>query len=688
MFPLSGFAANALDMMAPEMQSVTDRLRERIVEVVSAVPGFPQQAMETLASASPDGSASWYFEVLLHTLAYIAVGLAVGFLVKRWGRQHFAHLYNPTPRDRSEKLAYLLTSCALMLLNVIAFVMVTLVMIVLFDTHGAAARDSQLLAIGVVAAVWTVHIAFRNLLAPDAASHRMLNIDDASARSLHHAMTLTTGISTTVLAICTWMDTRALDQDAHLVALIGGMLLTSVLLSAVAWRFRQEIAQMMLGSTLAESHGGFLKLVVGMWHNLAILFFFGAWLTSSVRLLLDLPSALVLVFAPVLLVFLGVGGYGILLLLIDKLFVREVPENPPLSASGDDEPIRPLTPDVPQPFKQLFERVAGLVTWVLMLGAILYLWGVDVTGANSLFPRAADLFITVALVYFVYQSARAYIDQKIQEEGEFVISDPGEESSMIGASRMATILPLIRNFLLITVMVIGVIMVLSGLGVDVAPLFAGAGVVGLAIGFGAQTLIRDIFSGAFFLWDDAFRLGEYVDVSGTRGRIEKISLRSMQLRHHLGAVHTIPFGEIKQLTNQSRDWAMMKLELRVKYDTDVEYLRKRIKKLGKELLDHPEVGGMFLQPLKCQGVNSMEDSAMIVRVKFMTRPGEQYQVRKVVYAQLRELFEKEQIEFAHREVTVRVADDGKEALDGVDSKALAGAVIPTEDVLPPPKSTR
>jgi small-conductance mechanosensitive channel len=211
--------------------------------------------------------------------------------------------------------------------------------------------------------------------------------------------------------------------------------------------------------------------------------------------------------------------------------------------------------------------------------------------------------------------------------------------------------------------------------VNVGPLFAGAGLVGIAIGFGAQTLIRDIFSGAFYLIDDAFRKGEYVDIGQVKGVVEKISMRSFQLRHHLGALHTVPFGEIKQLTNYSRDWVMMKLPLRLTYDTDVEKVRKLIKKLGQQLLEDPVIGPMFMQPLKSQGVYAMEDSAMIVRVKFMTRPGDQFVTRKVIYSAIREIFEREGIHFAHREVTVKLADGVQaENLTPEQREAIAGSV--------------
>ena len=157
------------------------------------------------------------------------------------------------------------------------------------------------------------------------------------------------------------------------------------------------------------------------------------------------------------------------------------------------------------------------------------------------------------------------------------------------------------------------------------------------------------------------------------GNVEKISLRSLRLRHHRGLVHTIPYGEIPKLTNYSRDWVIMKLPLRVTYDTDVEKVRKLIKKLGVALLEDPIIGPDFIQPLKSQGVIEMQDSAMIIRVKFMTKPGDQWLVRKKVYEEIRALFEREGIRFAHREVTVRLADGKVSDLSDEERKAVTAA---------------
>ena len=169
-----------------------------------------------------------------------------------------------------------------------------------------------------------------------------------------------------------------------------------------------------------------------------------------------------------------------------------------------------------------------------------------------------------------------------------------------------------------------------------------------------------MLSGVFFLVDDAFRMDEYIDVGSAKGRVEQISIRSLQLRHHRGAVHTIPFGEIKTLTNYSRDWVIMKLPMRLAYDTDPQKVKKIIKQIGEEMTGDPELSPSLLEPPKSQGVLQMDDSAMILRVKFMARPGEQFVLRRELLHRIRAAFEREGIRFASREVTVHVSGDADE----------------------------
>ena len=326
-------------------------------------------------------------------------------------------------------------------------------------------------------------------------------------------------------------------------------------------------------------------------------------------------------------------------------------------------------------FEELARRVAGILAFVAGAYAFFYIWDNDSARMVETYAdRLLDVMVILFFGYVIYHAFRIWIDSKIAEEaGDEVEAELGDEGGGSSATRLATLLPLFRNFILIVVVVTMLLIVLMEIGVNVGPLFAGAGIVGIAIGFGSQALVRDVFAGAFFLFDDAFRKGEYLDVGNVKGTVEKISVRSFQLRHHLGALHTIPFGELQVITNYSRDWVMMKLPLRVTYDTDVEKVRRLIKKLGVALLDDPVIGENFIQPLKSQGVIEMQDSAMIIRVKFMTKPGDQWLVRKKVYEEIRALFEREGIKFAHREVTVRLADGKAEELSEEQKRDIAAA---------------
>jgi small-conductance mechanosensitive channel len=303
---------------------------------------------------------------------------------------------------------------------------------------------------------------------------------------------------------------------------------------------------------------------------------------------------------------------------------------------------------------------------------ILGFWGIDLRILKTVAGAGIDIILVVLLSFVAWELIKAPIQRKLREE----LPDDDEEMEEGGAggSRIATLLVLLQKFLLSTLVVIVGMLVLSSLGVNIGPLIAGAGVVGLAIGFGAQTLVRDILSGVFFLIDDAFRVGDYVETGGEKGTVEHISIRSLRLRHHRGPVHTIPFGGMKSVTNFRRDYMIMKLDFRVRYDTDIEQVRKIVKKINKQISRDPEMGPNLLDKIKSQGVRQLEDSAMIMRVKFKTIPGEQFLVRREVYKRLQEAFREHGIEFAHRQVTVYVPPETTAARTGSEKDENSGKV--------------
>jgi small-conductance mechanosensitive channel len=155
--------------------------------------------------------------------------------------------------------------------------------------------------------------------------------------------------------------------------------------------------------------------------------------------------------------------------------------------------------------------------------------------------------------------------------------------------------------------------------------------------------------------DDAFRVGEYIDTGRLKGTVEKITLRSVQLRHQNGQIHTVPFRQLSAITNFSRDWATVKFNIRIEHGTDLEKVRKVIKKVGRQMLEDQEIGSEFILPLKLQGVADITDSAVVLRLKFTAKPAQtgllQREAMKRVYTALREVG----IDFASNTVTVRAS---------------------------------
>ena len=198
--------------------------------------------------------------------------------------------------------------------------------------------------------------------------------------------------------------------------------------------------------------------------------------------------------------------------------------------------------------------------------------------------------ITLVLAYILWVFISRLIERKLVakslEEGG------GHEGGGPGGDRFSTLLQLLKKFIFAAILVITVLIILSSLGVDIGPLIAGASVFGIAIGFGSQTLVKDIISGIFFLTDDAFRVGDYIEAGGAMGTVEEIGVRSLKLRHHLGFLYTIPFGSMKLVKNNTRDWAVMKLQYLVPFDTDIGAVKKIIKKINKEIRAVPELNAV------------------------------------------------------------------------------------------------
>ncbi|AUW42429.1 mechanosensitive ion channel family protein [Rhizobium leguminosarum] len=293
----------------------------------------------------------------------------------------------------------------------------------------------------------------------------------------------------------------------------------------------------------------------------------------------------------------------------------------------------------------------GLIVVAALL--IARAWNVnlsDLAAAETVTTRLIRAGIRIVIVLLVtdviWKLASTLIDSQMAMASRSVQAGHQEGPDARRRQRLNTLLPILRNVLFLAIGAVGFLMILDAVGIQIGPLLAGAGVVGIAVGFGAQTLVKDIISGVFYLFDDAFRIGEYIQAAKYKGTVEGFSLRSIRLRHHRGPVTIVPFGELGAVQNLSRDWVIDIITLTLNYDSDLEEVRKTIKRIGVELLEDAELGPNIIEPLKMQGIEQMADYGVQIRLKFMTKPGEQFGVRRKALAMLKKTFAEKGIQFA------------------------------------------
>ncbi|MBP2233022.1 small-conductance mechanosensitive channel [Azospirillum agricola] len=681
--------ASAADGMMTMLSHGRDRMadfRGGLAKRLHAAPEIPDAILTVMTAQSPTGAPGYFLRVIGLTIALMAVGQGAQHLLyeRPVARRLLPPPAKPVRPGGSALAARFPTLVLRTLLTLGGMALATLTafaLAVALVEEPTPVTEKTVILVGVgYLLVWGVALFWRLVLltgTPDRTRR------DPAIRRLCRDLTASGAFGVVLMIGTVWPQALGMPSDPHavLVALSG---LLTALATLVALRAnRRTVERVILAGRPAGSLTPLENLTLRLWFPATLAYFAYAWGALAHRLIMDWPTEL-----PLLLGAYAVAGailtvYAAVDYATEWLFHHRRTLWRPLDEAPDRDGGDGRTEERSPPratldsYEALARRVAGILAAAAGVAVTLSVWNIP-----RMHGDAADRLIGIMAVcligYVAYQGVRIWIDRKIAEEGPAPSTIPGDEGGGHGsASRLATLLPLVRNFILLSIVGAVLLSVLMDLGVNIAPLFAGAGVAGIAIGFGAQTLIRDIFSGAFFLIDDAFRKGEYIEIGSIRGTVEKISVRSMQLRHHRGPLHTVPFGEIHQLTNYSRDWVIMKLPLRITYDTDVEKVRKHIKQLGQALLDDPELGPKFLQPLKSQGVIQMEDSAMILRVKFMTRPGDQWEIRKRVFQELHALFRREGIRFAHREVTVRFAGEATATGPiGEDARNLAaGAAL-------------
>jgi len=510
-----------------------------------------------------------------------------------------------------------------------------------------------------------VKLVSRFILAPKAPALRYLPLSDSVAQYLFIWIVWIGRVIAAGLLLTTLIRLQGGSEALFLlVTTFCGFIVAFMLVLLVLWN-KKSVAEVI--RSCAAPHT-VLHQFANVWHMAAITYVMGFWMFWVVGLMVFgskamFPGVMTLLFVPIYLILdwstQRLVGFAVDMAgpPIPRDTGDEDDESDKVGAEGGAEDCAsgPVGKDVTR-FQSFLSK--GFRT-IVLAGAgfgLLRLWGVDIAVGRATVRASFNTLITLVLAYILWVFVSRMIARKLMAKSIDEDGGGGHEGGGPGGDRFSTLLQLLKKFIFAAILVITVLIILSSLGVDIGPLIAGASVFGIAIGFGAQTLVKDIISGIFFLMDDAFRVGDYIETGNAMGTVEEISVRSLKLRHHLGFLYTIPFGSMKLVKNNTRDWAVMKLKYRVPFDTDIGKVKKIIKEINKEVRAVPELDAMMLADIKSQGVKAMEEYGMLMRVKFMTKPGGQFTLRKLVLAKMRNKFAKAGIEFAKPRVSVHIPD--------------------------------
>ncbi|MBX3704875.1 MAG: mechanosensitive ion channel family protein [Steroidobacteraceae bacterium] len=225
--------------------------------------------------------------------------------------------------------------------------------------------------------------------------------------------------------------------------------------------------------------------------------------------------------------------------------------------------------------------------------------------------------------------------------------------------RVETVFRVLRYFATAIIVLIGGLLVLSELGVSIAPILGAAGIVGIAVGFGAQSLVKDYFSGFFLLLENQIARGDVVRIADCSGMVEDITLRYVRLRDFSGNVHYVPNGLVKTVTNMSREFSFAVMDVGVAYREDLDEVFAVMKETADALQRDPEFAARILEPLEIAGVDSFADSAVIVRCRFRTQVLEQWRVRREYLKRLKAAFDARGIEIPYPHLTLYAGADRK-----------------------------
>ncbi|MDD4615677.1 MAG: mechanosensitive ion channel [Alphaproteobacteria bacterium] len=307
--------------------------------------------------------------------------------------------------------------------------------------------------------------------------------------------------------------------------------------------------------------------------------------------------------------------------------------------------------------RQFLSFLLRTTIWIAVAAGLTATWGVNI---GALFARPAgqkilgalvSVGITLLALTVVYEMIHCSIERYLNRRDK-------ETKTLVASARARTLLPMLRTSIFFFFATIGLLMSLSAIGVNIAPLLAGAGVLGVAIGFGSQSLVKDFLTGLFIVAENTIAVGDVVRIGDFSGTVEELSIRTLRLRDMDGSLHILPFSEALKITNMTRSFSFALVDVGVAYDSDLERVMSIIREVGADIQEDPVFKRVILEPIEILGVQELGASSITIRARMRTRPGKQWDVRRLLLLRIKQRFDRESIEIPFPTVTQILKTNG------------------------------
>lgn len=663
---------NLAQIFATELARVHERFDYLFGNAAQTAEDIPDVVFKAVSGKGKVPLMTLAKGIVLLSLIWIGVRM----LYRRKTRK-LRNIIETTPKEWGffKKVLRLCMRAGIDLFGIVFSSIVILGVYLLLYEQSSAAKPIIMSWFIVVLLVDVVGLVARFVLVPKAEGLRYLPLSNDTAMTVYQWILWISRISALGLLISFLILLQGEAERWYLLSLaITSFVVVCGISLLIVWEARNGTVALRKNAQV----GSLRYQIAGIWHVMLVTLLFFGWLCWLVVLMVDGSGAIV----PAVATLLSVPTFCIVNWLAQQLVdcmsgialktgacqqsetseghAAEEKNEPEQSATevveeiptSSEQAVQSLPATTALRFRNFLKVSFRVGIFLLILMGLLNIWGIPVRVGLDTARSFIGILFTIVVAYIIWALISVAIERKISSYHEKEKEDGGNA----GGDRFATLLQLFRKFLFGFLVVVVSLIILSSLGIDITPLLAGASVFGLAIGFGAQTLVKDIISGIFFLMDDAFRVNDYIQVGNSTGTVEEITIRALKLRHPRGSVFIIPFGTISFVTNMSRGFAIMKLAYLVPFDTDVKKIKKIMKRINKEVREDPALDALLLEDIKSQGVKAIEQYGLRMRVKFKTVPGGQWSIRKIVYEKMRKIFKEEGIEFARPTVAVHVPE--------------------------------